>query len=258
MGWLTDRRRAHLLERRAPAAWGAILERHVPVLALLDDAERERLGRYVQIFVGEKRFEGCGGLELNDEIRVAIAGRACAMLVGHDHDLLPELESILVYPSTFVRPDAPPSVRRRGAQVETSGPRDSALDVMGTLIVAWDAVIARGGRDVVVFELARLIDYRDRAFDGMPELTGAARRAWVDAFTNAYAADRARDDAGQPSHLAKSALGSPGAYFATAVERFFAEPALLALSEPDVYGCLASYFALDLARRTVAVEPYRA
>lgn len=101
MGWLVDRRRAHLVAQPAPAAWGEILERNVGVIAILDDAERARLGQLVQIFLAEKRFEGCGGLEITDEIRVTIAGMACAMLVGHDHDLLAELDAVLVYPTTL-------------------------------------------------------------------------------------------------------------------------------------------------------------
>jgi Mlc titration factor MtfA (ptsG expression regulator) len=37
---------------------------------MLEDAERTELCAMVQVFLEEKNWEGCGGLELTDEIRV--------------------------------------------------------------------------------------------------------------------------------------------------------------------------------------------
>jgi len=59
--WLTERRRAHLLERPFPEAWLEILEANVAAYALLDDDERRRLRDLVQVFVAEKHWEGAGG-----------------------------------------------------------------------------------------------------------------------------------------------------------------------------------------------------
>jgi hypothetical protein len=41
----------------------------------LDASEAARLCQLVQVFVAEKYWEGCGGLEMSDEIRVTIAAR---------------------------------------------------------------------------------------------------------------------------------------------------------------------------------------
>ena len=95
--WLTERRRAHLLERPFPDEWREILERDVKAYALLAPDEQQHLRDLAQVFIAEKHWEGCGGLELDDRIRVTVAGSACLLILGRDHDLLAEVESILVY-----------------------------------------------------------------------------------------------------------------------------------------------------------------
>ena len=84
MGWLTERRRRRLLEEPFPAAWLEILERNVAAYALLDEGEQQRLRELTQVFVAEKHWEGCGGLELTDEIRVTIAGSGCQLVLAWD------------------------------------------------------------------------------------------------------------------------------------------------------------------------------
>jgi Mlc titration factor MtfA (ptsG expression regulator) len=105
--WLTERRRRHILGHPFPPAWEQILDHNVAAYRRLDDAERRRLRELVQVFVVEKHWEGCGGLELTDEIRVTIAGQACLLILGRDHWLFSAVESILVYPSTVVTPERP-------------------------------------------------------------------------------------------------------------------------------------------------------
>ena len=56
----------------------------------------------MQVFLDEKRFEGCGGLEITDEIRVTIAAQACVLLLHRETDFYPKLQSILVYPHAYV------------------------------------------------------------------------------------------------------------------------------------------------------------
>jgi len=52
--------------------------------------------------IGRKKFEGCGGLELREEIRVTIAAQACMLLINREVPCYPGLKSILVYPHTYV------------------------------------------------------------------------------------------------------------------------------------------------------------
>jgi len=50
------------------------------------------------VFIDEKHWEGCGGLELTDEMRVTIAGSACLLISAAITTLMREVESILVLP----------------------------------------------------------------------------------------------------------------------------------------------------------------
>ena len=56
----------------------------------------------IQVLLAEKRFEGCGGLAITDEIQVTIAGFACLLLLHRETDFYPTLHSILVYPDAYV------------------------------------------------------------------------------------------------------------------------------------------------------------
>src|SRR5688500_13392428 len=105
MGLFTSRRREKLRATSAPAEWLAILERNFPMFRRLSREDREELLGHIQVFLAEKHFEGCGGLDLTDEIRVTIAAQACLLLLHRDTDYYPNLTSVLVYPTGYVADD---------------------------------------------------------------------------------------------------------------------------------------------------------
>lgn len=70
--WLADHRRKKLTQSPFPAEWESIIRRNVVHYCMLDDAERAHLRSLIQVFIAEKNWEGAGGLELTDEIRVTI------------------------------------------------------------------------------------------------------------------------------------------------------------------------------------------
>ncbi len=63
---------------------------------------RQELRRHVPVFLAEKRFYGCGGLEISEAIRLLIAAQACLLILNRKTDYYGKLQSILVYPSAFV------------------------------------------------------------------------------------------------------------------------------------------------------------
>ena len=80
------------VRRRAfPEAWHAIIEKNVPYAACLSLEDRQELLGHVQVFLAEKRFEGCGGLSITDEVRVTIAAQACVLLLHRQTDYYPRL-----------------------------------------------------------------------------------------------------------------------------------------------------------------------
>src|SRR5262249_57059747 len=137
--WLRDRRRRRILDAPFPEAWDEIIAENVAIARRLEVAERLKLRELVQVFLAEKHFEGCGGLELTDEVKVTIAAQACALLLGRDASLYDDVGSILVYPSIV---QAPP--RRLGMFEQPRAPiaQGAALSgeaiMGGPVILAWD------------------------------------------------------------------------------------------------------------------------
>src|SRR5664279_1461398 len=111
--WLRDNRRTEVGNRFFPSEWEAFLHQNVAHYSMLDDVECAELRAMIQVFLEEKRWEGCGGLDLTDEIRVTIAAQACLLQLGLPHDYYRNVESILIYPSTVVPPEHHPGVFER-------------------------------------------------------------------------------------------------------------------------------------------------
>src|SRR5690606_6908250 len=65
--------RKELLAAEFPAEYRELLVENVPLYRALSEDEREKLEGLVKILLAEKRFAGVGGLELSEEMCVAIA-----------------------------------------------------------------------------------------------------------------------------------------------------------------------------------------
>ena len=95
------RRKKWLAEPIKPE-WKVILEKNVPLYKLLPGKLKGELEGLLNVFLSEKSFEGCGGQEITDEVRVTIAGQACMLLLNRKTRYFPKLHTIYVYPATFV------------------------------------------------------------------------------------------------------------------------------------------------------------
>ena len=103
-GLVKRKRRERLRAQPFLPAWRDLLLGRVPLYRRLPAADREELHGLVQIFLDEKRFEGCAGLELTDEMQLVVASQACVLLLHRETDMFPRLASILLYPETYVAP----------------------------------------------------------------------------------------------------------------------------------------------------------
>ncbi len=86
--WWRRRRRAAVRARPFPPEWRAIIVDNVPLFSRLPAADQVELIGHTQVLLAEKRFVGCGGLALTDEIRVTIAAQAAVLAripIAHVH-----------------------------------------------------------------------------------------------------------------------------------------------------------------------------
>ena len=106
--------RMALLREPLKDEYKAILEKNFPLYRKLPAELQGQLEGLVNVFLAEKNFEGCGGQEITDEVRVTIAGQACLLLLNRKTNFYPKLHSILVYPSTYVGADGQGGSERLG------------------------------------------------------------------------------------------------------------------------------------------------
>ncbi|MDB4944281.1 MAG: hypothetical protein JWP97_3815 [Labilithrix sp.] len=253
--FLAERRRRHLLENPFPAAWREIMDRNCAFVGRLGEEERRKLEGLVQIFCAEKNFEGCGGLELTDEMRVTIAAEGCRLLLHVDQDIYPDLVSVLVYPSAYratkQQREGHVVIEREDARLGESWSRDA-------IVLAWDHVLASargelGAENVVLHELAHQLDAQSGAVDGAPPLGSRGRYAsWARVLGTEFAALAERVHEGRASDIDAYGAESPAEFFAVVTEMFFESGARLKENHPELYGELAGFYHQD-----PAAEPAR-
>ena len=96
---LVRQRRDRLKHRAFSPLWASVLENHLAIYHALSADERRRLQGHIQVFLAEKQFIGCNGLQVTEEMRLVIAAIACLLLLNEQDNYFPKLRSILVYPS---------------------------------------------------------------------------------------------------------------------------------------------------------------
>lgn len=253
-----SRRRAKLREQPFPAEWLAIVRTRVPYFSRLTPEDQRELLGHIRVFLAEKRFEGCAGLEITDEIRVTIAAQACVLLLHRDTDYYPDLTAILVYPRAFrsaTRHQGPGGLVTEGAPARSGESWKGSISPAGggPVVLSWDDV-RRGaadmadGNNVVFHEFAHQLDGESGSVEGAPRLDQpSAYTSWARALGAEY--DRLLVDIAwdRPTLLGGYAATSPAEFFAVATEFFFERPRALKQFHPALYQQLSAYFKQDPA-----------
>lgn len=245
-----NRRRDGLREEPLTPARRAILKKNVPYLATLVDHDRHEHEGLVQIFLAEKSFEGCGGLELTEEIKVTIAGIACILLLHRVTDIYPGVDAILVYPSAY---RAIGQTSAGGVVIESEQARLGESWTRGVVVVAWDHVKSsatqpKGGQNVVLHEFAHQLDGEDGAMDGAPDLGARAKyTSWARVLGDEFGELSTRVHAGRASDIDPYGATNPAEFFAVITEMFFEKPRALKRRHPALYDELAAFYMQDPA-----------
>jgi MtfA peptidase len=239
------KRREKLRASPFPAEWGDILTRNVPYESLLDENEKRDVRGLIQILLDEKRFEGCAGVEITDEIRVTVAAQACLLLLNRPTDVFPGLRTILVYPDAFMAPSI--EHLEDGVVVEGMEARAGESWSLGNVVFSWADVLEGAadpgdGYNPVLHEFAHQLDYESGASEGAPALPDRrSEDEWRRIFTREYRAL----SAGRRSPLDPYGAKSPAEFFAVATETFFERPVELKTAHPDLYEQLQTYYRQD-------------
>ena len=240
-------RRRRELQRPFPPQWRALLAERVPLYSRLPPHLKTDLEQRVQLFLSEKAFYGCDGFEVDDTVRLTIAGHACLLILARSYSDYDEIRSILVYPSAY-RVTEP---RHNGMVVDTADEvRAGEASSMGQVVLSWDdcekgALSPDSHHNVILHEFAHQLDYLDGSADGAPPLAGAQAQHWQHTMSEAYAHLQETLSHRQTSWLDPYGATEPAEFFAVLTETFFQQPAHLFAEQPQVYETLCGFFRIN-------------
>jgi Mlc titration factor MtfA (ptsG expression regulator) len=250
--WWRRWRRKRTLERRPipDALWRLTLARY-PFLAARSDADLLALREMSTLFLASKEFAGMRGLEVSDEMAVAIAAQACLPALKLGLEWLDGFVGIVVHEDAVV---ARREVEDEDGVVHEFDETLSGEAVSGgPVMLAWRDVDEAGesaaaGYNVVVHEFAHVIDMRGGVTAGLEDVDPASERGlWLNALADEYERFADAVDRDEETFLDPYGAEALEEFFAVAAEAFFVAPTELLAELPRVYELLRDFFGQDTA-----------
>jgi Mlc titration factor MtfA (ptsG expression regulator) len=224
-----------------PDGWRERIDNIVPQSALVPATLRDRYLEAAGRFLREKRFVGCEGIEVTDDMRIAVAGLACLLVLRDGAKLFPLVHTVLLYPDRFyVRHEEPD---------EFGLVSDEPVEQIGEswegdrVILSWaDVQAALDGDEVnvVLHEFAHQLDDENPETEGAPAMRDYAH--WSEVMDREFKRlQRHR----RPPVLDPYGAESPGEFFGVVTEAFFQRGPALARHHPELYALLCDYYGLE-------------
>ena len=246
---LRAEKRKKVMSEPVPPEWENILSENIELYRHLPADLKEQLHNDMKVFLHEKEFEGCAGLEVTEEMRVTIAGEACILLLNRKPTFFPNLKSILIYPHPYTAPGY--KAVASGHYIEEPSLRSGESWTGGDLVLAWDYVKYGGqdgedGQNVVLHEFAHQLDQEDGKADGAPILGKSSRyREWARVFNHEYQQLQSDLEHNKKTDMDAYGATNPAEFFAVATETFFEKSRQMKKHEPELYQELKDYYKLD-------------
>ena len=243
-------RRARLLAEPFPQSYVETLERNVPLYRRMPRELQRQLRGRINVFLNEKAFVGCGGLEITDEVKVTIAAHACFLILNRDTNYFPGFSTILVYPDMYLVDEV---VYDGEVATEGQDARSGESWPLGPVVLSWQDVQesladTSYGYNVVMHEFAHKLDEENGDVDGVPALAESSHyREWADVLTRAYGGSGHDGPSPQSHVLDEYAYTAPEEFFAVATETFFGKPSRMKEELPELYAQLRRFYSVDPA-----------
>jgi Mlc titration factor MtfA (ptsG expression regulator) len=247
-----------------PVNWLPVLESSVPVARHLSHADRLRLLHASRELISTRRWEGCRGLTLTEDMQLVIAAQACLLTLAIPGEPFPGLREILVYPTTYVgRHICDPRKWLQSSEPQRPLPQLGESWSNGVIVVAWDAVL-RGaenpsdGHNTVLHEFAHELAFEHDLNppilvlhgEWTPQVTDPER--WRSVLETSYEQLCAKVEANIPSVLDSYGATNTAEFFAVATETFFERAGELRNEDPELYALMCTFYAQDPAQLAVA------
>lgn len=240
-------RRNRELDQAFPERWRTLLREQVPYYSRLRPEQRAPFEQRVQLFLSEKDFYGCDGFEVDERVRLTVAGHACLLILTRPFSYYDDIRSILVYPDVYrVR-----HAWEHGMIVhESEEIRAGEASSHGQVVLAWSqceqaANNHHSPHNVILHEFAHQLDYLDGSADGAPPLSGEQARHWQQTMSRAYENLQNTIEHHHKPWLDPYGATEPAEFFAVLTEAFFQQPEHLHREQAEVYEALKDYYRLD-------------
>lgn len=236
------------------ALWAALLEHH-PFLAALSPHDQSRLRALAAEFLANKEFSGAHGLQVSDEMALAIAAQACLPVLHLGLAWYEDFRGIVVHPAAMLA--------RREVQDDLGLVHHYSEELSGEAMeggpvtLSWADVqgaCSDSGYNVVIHEFVHKLDMRDGVADGCPPLpTRSLRQRWPRVMQAAYedfceALERAERFGGPAPWLDPYAATAPAEFFAVTCEAYFVNRARLEAEHPTLAPLFDEFFQPAQAR----------
>ena len=228
-----------------PPEWERILKETSPLVFCLSGELKNKLFGYMQLFLHRVNFEGCGGEEITELVRVTIAAQACLLLIGHERKVYPNLKTVLVYPHAY----SSGKKGMFGGDNGEGGRLGESWDC-GVVVLAWDSVVGgarniEDGHNVTLHEFAHQLD-QESIIPGLPVLDQrSAYATWSRVFSAEFEALCDKVEHGKKDVIDDYGATNPAEFFAVATETFFEKPRQLKETHPALFERLQSYYCLN-------------
>lgn len=236
-------RRARWLKEGLSASQRRLLAGCLPHWPLLSQGAQEQLAGCVRVLLEEKTFEACGGMVLEEHMKLSIAGFASLMLLGRSSDFFPDLRSILLYPSAYIAPVE--EYDEAGLLIIGEEQRFGESWESGSMVLAWDEIRRHqqtcSADNLVIHECAHQIDDELQiSLEIERVLNGKAGPEWAAILAGAY---RRFSVAPQKLPLVDPyGAEHHSEFFAVLSEVFFTRSGALLQQTPALYEALAHIY----------------
>lgn len=268
---LVMQKAAHAAAVAIDPHWFAVIHESVPATRHLTGEERTRLLKASRDLLTTRHWEGSGGLDLTDDMRLVIAAQACLLTLEVPGEPYPGLREVLVYPAGFL-PKRACDPRKWVVTSASERPVPELGEAWGngSIVLGWEAALEgardpRDGQNLVIHEFAHQFSYDHHlvpiSISEAVVLAGNAGfgtftepspvvpdvDAWRRVLEESY--DRLCAKGAAPTTLDKYGTTNLDEFFAVASEAFFERPAQLAKEDGALYAQLVALYRQDPARR---------
>jgi len=233
-----------------PKEWETIFISNLPIYKTLSMEFKTELKNLTLQFISSKIFEGCGGLEITDEVKITIAGEACLLLLNRNiTKCFPSLHTVLVYPQAYIAQEK--HSLHSGIIKSAESARLGESWQHGAVVLSWDHVKVQAlnfhdGHNVVLHEFGHQLDQENGSANGTPMLKNrSSYKTWGKVLSNDFMELQLKTQSNQVDVMDSYGATNPAEFFAVATETFFEKPKQLHCKHPRLFEELKNYYNLD-------------